>query len=273
MTLWVIILLAVVQGLTEFLPVSSSGHLVVANAVLESLGQPPAPDLLEVEIVLHLGTLLAVLVFFWREVWRLVGRDWPVIGLLVVGTIPAVAIGLPLKHYAQHVLESPLLAGFMFPVTAALLVWGSRQPEGTTSYREMSYRAALGIGLLQSLALLPGVSRSGATIAGGLVAQLDRSSAGIFAFLLAIPAIGGAGLLQIIELFQQYGQNSGATGSASAPTALLTLVIGALVSMLIGFGALWLLLRWVQQGRLAMFAWYLVPLGIAVAAWQLMASG
>ena len=276
MTIWAIILLAVVQGVTEFLPVSSSGHLVVANAVLEALGQPPAADLLEVEIVLHLGTLLAILVFFWREVWRLIGRDWPVIPLLVVGTIPAVVIGLPLKHYAQHVLESPLLAGCMFPLTAALLVWGSRQPEGTTSYRDLSYRGALGIGLLQSLALLPGVSRSGATIAGGLVARLDRTSAGTFAFLLAIPAIGGAGLLQIIELVKKYqettGDATGATGLASAATAPLTLAIGALVSMVVGFGALWLLLRWVQQGRLAMFAWYLVPLGVVVVAWQLMVA-
>lgn len=277
MSLWAIILLAIVQGLTEFLPVSSSGHLVVANAVLEALGQPPAPDLLEVEIVLHLGTLLAVLVFFWREVWRLVGRDWRVIPLLAVGTIPAVAIGLPLKHYAEHVLESPLLAGFMFPVTAAVLIWGARQPEGTTSYRDLSYKGALGIGLLQSLALLPGISRSGATIAGGLVARLDRKSAGTFAFLLAIPAIGGAGLLEFVELVTQHqATTSDASASlaaaSTASTAPVMLMIGAFVSMLVGLGALWLLLRWVQQGRLAMFAWYLVPLGVAVIVWQLTAG-
>jgi undecaprenyl-diphosphatase len=286
MTLWAIILLAVVQGVTEFLPVSSSGHLVVAGALLELFGQPPAPDLLEVEIVLHVGTLLAVLVFFWREVLRLVGRDWTVVPLLAVGTIPAVAIGLPLKHYAEHLLESPLLAGFMFPVTAALLVWGARQPEGTTSYRDLSYKGALGIGLLQSLALLPGVSRSGATIAGGLVAKLDRISAGTFAFLLAIPAIGGAGLLQVIDLVKQLqamssgsaplpaaADASGATGTASVlATDPITLAIGALISALVGFGALWLLLRWVRKGRLAMFAWYLVPLGVAVVTWQLLAG-
>jgi undecaprenyl-diphosphatase len=267
-----VIILAIVQGLTEFLPVSSSGHLVVANAVLQAFGYPPATDLLDVEIVLHLGTLLAVLVFFWREVLQLIGRDRQVIPLLVVGTIPAVAIGLPLKHYAEHLLESPLLAGFMFPVTAALLIWGSRQPEGSTSYRDLGYRAAFGVGMLQSLALLPGVSRSGATIAGGLVAQLDRKSAGTFAFLLAIPAIGGAGLLQLIKLGKQF-QEGASDAAGAATTVPLALLVGALLSTIVGLGALWILLRWVQQGKLAMFAWYLVPLGVVVVAWQLMAAG
>lgn len=260
-----VIILAIVQGVTEFLPVSSSGHLVVANALLEAFGYPPAHDLLEVEIVLHLGTLLAVFVFFWREVWQLLGRDRRLIPLLVVGTIPAVAIGLPLKHYASDLLESPLLAGLMFPVTALLLVWGSRQPEGATSYRDLGYPAAIKIGLLQALALLPGVSRSGATIAGGLLEGLDRRSAGIFAFLLAIPAIGGAGLLQMVQLAKQFRE---ATDTVVA-TSPVTLAFGALVSMVVGLGALWLLLRWVQRGRLAMFAWYLIPLGVAVVAWRL----
>lgn len=269
-----IIILAVVQGLTEFLPVSSSGHLVVANAVLEALGYPSAPDLLEVEIILHLGTLLAIFVYFRRAVWQLVTRDWHLIPLLIVGTIPAVVIGLPLKEYATDWLESPLLAGCMFPVTAALLIWGARQPEGGTSYRQLSYGGVVKIGLLQALALLPGVSRSGATIAGGLVCQLDRRSAATFAFLLAIPAIGGAGLLEVLKLFHR-SQSAAAEASstvAATTTAPLTLAVGALVSMAVGLFALWWLLKWVQQGRLALFAWYLLPLGAAVVVWRLAAG-
>ena len=270
-----VIILAAIQGLTEFLPVSSSGHLVVANAVLVALGYPPAQDLLDVEIILHLGTLLAILVFFWREIWQLVVRDWRLIPLLVVGTIPAVVIGLPLKEYAPDWLENPLLAGCMFPVTAALLIWGSRQPEGTTSYRDLSFRGAVKIGLLQAVALLPGVSRSGSTIAGGLLSGLDRRSAGTFAFLLAIPAIGGAGLLEVLKLIKHSRKalaGDASSAVAAATTAPLTLVAGALVSMVVGLFALWWLLRWVQQGRLALFAWYLVPLGVAVVVWQLAAG-
>ena len=268
MGLFEIIILAIVQGLTEFLPVSSSGHLVVASAVLEALGYslPPDDELLAVEIVLHMGTLLAILVFFWREVWALLGRDRRLIPLLVLGTIPAVAIGLPLKYLASDVLVSPLLAGFLFPVTGLLLIWASRQPEGVASYRDLGYGGALAVGLLQSLALLPGISRSGATIAGGLACGLDRRSACVFAFLLGIPAMAGAGVLEIAELIKPYWSGTATTMGTTSPALL---ALGSLVSMCVGLLALAWLIRWVQQGRLTLFAWYLFPLGAAVVAWQL----
>jgi undecaprenyl-diphosphatase len=268
MTLVEIIVLAVIQGLTEFLPVSSSGHLVVAGALLESLGYRPPGELLEVEIVLHVGTLLAILVFFWRQVLELVGRDRRLIPLLIVGTIPAAVIGVPLKEYAPGLLENPLLAGCMFPLTAAILIWASRRPEGDTPYRDLSYGGVIKIGLLQALALLPGVSRSGATIGGGLACGLDRRSAGVFAFLLAIPAIGGAGVLELAELAHRHASAAPAAG-ATSPAVL---AIGAIVSMVVGLGALAWLLRWIQQGRLVWFAWYLLPLGAAVVAWQLLGT-
>jgi undecaprenyl-diphosphatase len=257
-----IVILAVIQGLTEFLPVSSSGHLVVGNAVLNALGYPPAEDLLEVNIVLHLGTLASVLAFYWREIWRLVGSDRRVVPLLVVGTIPAALVGVPLKKLAPEVLESPLLTGCMFPVTAMLLLWASRRSEGDRQYRDLSYRSTLAIGLLQALALLPGVSRSGSTIAGGLATGLDRQSAGTFAFLLAIPAIGGAGALELVDLVQQ-------SASSGTRTPVDTLAVGAIVSAVVGWMALSWLVRWIRAGRLADFAWYLIPLGVVVVAWQL----
>ena len=273
MSLVEVIVLAVIQGLTEFLPVSSSGHLVVANALLESLGYQPTGDLLEVEIVLHVGTLLAILVFFWRQVYQLLGRDRRLIPLLVVGTIPAAVVGVPLKAFAAGVLENPLLAGCMFPLTAVILIWASRHSEGKLSYERLSYGAAIKIGLLQALALLPGVSRSGSTIAGGLACGLDRRSAGVFAFLLAIPAIGGAGVLETIQLVRHHAVAATDTAAVVAGgTSPLALIVGAIVSMIVGLGALWWLLRWIQQGRLALFAWYLLPLGVAVVAWQLTAA-
>lgn len=267
MSLLQIIILAVIQGLTEFLPVSSSGHLVVGSALLEALGYPPPADLLEVNIVLHVGTLVAVLAFYFREVARLLGSDRRVIWLLVVGTIPAAVIGIPLKELAEEFLESPLVAGLMFPLTALLLVWASRQPEGSQPYREMGYGEVLRIGLLQAAALLPGVSRSGATIAGGLSCGLDRESAGTFAFLLAIPAIGGAGTIEIAKLVRA------STDGTSATTPPLNLAIGATVAAMVGWVALWWLVRWIRAGRLAAFAWYLIPLGVAVTAWQLLVLG
>jgi len=260
MSLWEIILLGVVQGLTEFLPVSSSGHLVVVNSLLEALGSQPVEDLIEVNIVLHLGTLASVLIHYRREVWRMLGEDRRVIPLLVIGTIPAAVIGVTIKKCSEGLLDNTLLAGCMFPVTAMLLVWAMRRQPGETDYTQLSWRQALLVGLLQAIALLPGISRSGATIAAGLGVGLNRSAAATFAFLLAIPAIAGAGVLEGIDVLQE-----GSTG-----TSLVSLAVGFVVALAVGLVALRLLIRWVEQGRLAMFAYYLVPLGITVVTWQLL---
>ncbi|MCA9229293.1 MAG: undecaprenyl-diphosphate phosphatase [Planctomycetales bacterium] len=264
MSLWEIILLAIVQGLTEFLPVSSSGHLLVANRLLETLGQPPVADLLEVSIVLHLGTLAAVLVFYRREITRLFGSDRRVIGLLILGTIPAAVLGILLKkvvpeELSKLILENALLAGFMFPLTALLLVWSERRSPGEHDYPQLGWGKVFFIGMFQAVALLPGVSRSGATIAAGLAAGLQRNAAATFAFLLALPAIAGAGLLESLEIVE-----AGTTG-----TPLGTLATGFLVSMAVGLVALRMLISWVNRGRLSLFAYYLVPLGVVVIAWQL----
>ncbi|MEN0111975.1 MAG: undecaprenyl-diphosphate phosphatase [Planctomycetota bacterium] len=256
-----ILVLAVVQGLTEFLPVSSSGHLVVANAVLERLGMPPAKDLVEVSIALHLGTLASVLVYYRREVARLLGEDRRVLPLLIVGTIPAAVVGVGLKKglpetASDAVLENVLLAGLMFPVTAAILWAASRRTEGDEEYRRISWVRALLVGAAQALAILPGVSRSGATIAAGLGVGLGRESASTFAFLLAIPAILGAGVLEGLDVLKD-----GSTG-----TPIDRLAVGFAVSFAVGWAALALLIRFVKRGRLAVFGWYLVPLGVAVVA-------
>ncbi len=259
-----IIFLAVIQGITEFLPISSDGHLVVANTLLQAFGRPAAPDQLEVTLVLHLGTLAAVLAFYRREILRVLTADRRAILPIVIGTIPAVIIGLTIEKglpdaWHDWLLESPLLAGLGFLVTAAALWWGTHARGGDMQYPEVRPGQALAIGLLQATAILPGVSRSGTTIAGGLATGLCREDAAAFSFLLAIPAIGGAGLLKIIDAIQ-----AGGTG-----TPIPQLAVGFVVSMVVGLGALALLLHWLKGGRLSMFVYYLVPLGIVVTAWQL----
>ncbi len=258
-----ILILAIVQGLTEFLPVSSSGHLVVANALLERLGMPPTQDLVEVSIALHLGTLASVLVYYRREIARLVGADKRVIPLLIVGTIPAAIVGIGIKKglpdaTADGLLENVLIAGLMFPVTAFILIAASKARDGDATYQSLGWGKVLAIGAAQALAILPGVSRSGSTIAAGLGVGLDRESASTFAFLLAIPAILGAGLLETLDVLE-----TGSTG-----TSLGLLAIGFVVSFVVGWVALALLIQFVKRGKLALFAWYLLPLGVAVVAWQ-----
>ncbi|KKL85104.1 hypothetical protein LCGC14_1958050, partial [marine sediment metagenome] len=149
--IWLEILaLAVVQGIGEFLPISSSGHVVVGLALFEQYGHPIA-EKLTVNVVLHMGTLAAILVFYWRRIGLLLGHDRRVIGLLAVGTIPAALVGIVVKKtemgsLVEGALESALVAGLMFPITGVMLLWAARHKPGESTCRELSYGQALVIG-------------------------------------------------------------------------------------------------------------------------------
>jgi len=257
--LWLeILILAVVQGIAEFLPISSSGHIVVGSALFDQFGHP-VHEKLTVNIVLHLGTLAAILVFYRRRILQLLHSDRRVIGLLLVGSIPAAVAGFVIKEYFIAGLESPLTAGLMFPITGLMLLWSARHCSGETTCRELSYTKALIVGLFQAFAILPGISRSGATIVAGLGCGMRRDEAAAFSFLLAIPAIGGAGLLEVVKLLRE--------PLGTVPLAVLS--VGAAVSFVVGLVALGWLIRWIDQGKLYLFAWWVIPVGIIVIMWQI----
>ncbi len=256
--LWQILILAIVQGFTEFLPISSSGHLAVL-ATWMSGGNVERLEVADLTVVLHLGTLASILVVYGAQLVRLLGQDRRAIPLLIVGTIPAVVIGLSIELTCKELIESALLAGIMLPITGLVLLWGSRQPIGTVQYPQMSWRSALVIGLSQAAAILPGLSRSGTTIAVGLQQGLAPRSAATFSFLLAVPAIAGAGVLKLGKLATEPG----------AHTPWSHLLLGGLVSFLIGLVALVWLIRWLERGRLQLFAWWCIPLGFVVIVQQL----
>ena len=249
-----IIVLSIVQGVAEFLPISSSGHLVVLNELFGT-GQGSV----ELNVVLHLGTLLAILIFYWRRVWALLGKDWRVVPQLVVGTIPAAVVGLTIKRNFEELLTDPLLAGFMFPITGGMLLLLLWIKPGELEYQRLTYRQVVLIGLAQAFALLPGISRSGSTIVAGCLLGLKRQAAATFSFLLAIPVIAGAGLLEVKDMVE--------TGQTTTPVGLL--LFGALVAFIIGLGSLRWLVNWVEQGWLYLFAYWLIPLGVVVVVWQL----
>jgi undecaprenyl-diphosphatase len=262
-----VVLLAVVQGLTEFLPISSDGHLLVVSALFEAVtGVPLEGEQLTLTIVLHAGTLLTVLVVFRKQIVRLLSADRRVIPLLIVGTLPVVALGLYLEKFCKPLLNSPLAAGIGLIVTGLVLLWSRRHEkthdEGRRPYQELSYGQAVTIGTFQAVAALPGVSRSGLTIASGLVlCGLKRSDAANFSFLLSIPAIGGVVFVKFIELIKDGAASGFATGD---------LVLGTVVSAVVGFAALKWLLSWLRHGKLHYFAWWCIPLGIVVTIWQLL---
>ncbi len=256
-----IILLAVVQGLTEFLPVSSSGHLVIVAKFLVPSGSPRSLDITDLNIVLHAGTLVSIWIVYFRRIAKLLGEDRRLVGRLALATIPAVLVGIPLKIFADdRVMANPLLAGCLLIVTGSLLLVTVRFPPGKTECRDISYRQAFLIGLSQAVAILPGLSRSGATISTGLGLGLKPASATTFSFLMAIPVIGGASLMGLVS---QMGESEKLT------TPVFHLFVGASVSCLVGLAALLCLIRWIERGKLQWFAVWCIPLGIVVVAWQL----
>jgi undecaprenyl-diphosphatase len=251
MHLMEMVVLAIVQGIAEFLPISSSGHLVIVGALLGDRSESAA-----VEIILHTGTLASILVVFWQRIVTLLTSDRRVIPLLVIGTIPAVVVGLPIKMYAEHILKNPLLAGCMLLVTAALLLVLHRLPHRDNDYLHFRWWQAFVVGCFQAFAILPGVSRSGATIFGGRLLGLRGPDAVTFSFLLAIPAICGATVLAVKDL-----RDEGVSGDD-----LMLLIVGAVIAFVVGIFALRWLIRWSRKERLHWFAYWCAPVGVLVIA-------
>ena len=251
-----IVLLAVLQGVAEFLPISSSGHLVVGSHLLGGNLEDSSSQL---NIVLHVGTLLSIVLFYYKRIWKLLTSDRRVILLLIVGSIPVGTIGLGIKLFFDDYLESLRLTGFMFPLTGLLLLllyW--KKDDGKTEQVDIPLSHALLIGIAQAVAILPGISRSGATIASAILLGVKREAAATFSFLLAIPAIGGAGLYETYKLLKQ---------EQTGP-AIWQLGLGVAVSFAVGLASLYFLVRLVEGGKLHWFAAWLIPLGLVVIGWS-----
>lgn len=252
----VYVLLGLIQGLTEFLPVSSSGHLVLA----ERLFGLTSPGLI-CEASLHLGTLAAILVVFRRDLADLFRALTPrgsierrkEIGFLVIGTVPIVVVGLLVRGAADRWFHSLWVLGIGWLATAAMLALAQRWAARATSGLPSAV-GAFGIGVAQSVALAPGASRSGFSIGAGMIAGLRPERAARFSFLLSIPAVAGAGALTLWD---------GLRDSSAGDANLLGIVLGTGVAFLVGLVALRLLLKLVGRGRLWPFAAYCGALSIA----------
>jgi len=266
--LWQILVLAIVQGVAEFLPISSSGHLVIVANLLSPGASAAEFDIAELNIVLHAGTLASILVFYWQRIWRLLGEDRRVLPVLVVGTLPAVVIGLVIKTQFESILSSVQLTGAMLCITGVVL-WlttyvpekeapEKEAPEKEGDYTQLGFGRAFLLGLSQAVAIIPGISRSGMTISAGIGLGLSRQSAATFSFLLAIPAIGGATVLELKDVLQ------------GTPMTLpaMHLLIGAVVAFAVGLVSLRFLVSLLERGRLHYFAFWCIPVGLAVLAWK-----
>ena len=238
------VFLGLLQGLTEFLPVSSSGHLVLGQHLL-GVKQPGVAF----EVLVHLGTLASVVVYFRRRLWRLVkslytrelSEERRIIGLLIVGTVPAVLAGLFLEDFFERAFSDPLVTSIMLAVTGLILLSTRFVRKGE---RAPDLKSSLIMGIGQALAIMPGISRSGTTISAGLLVGVRPSEAAEFSFLLAIPAIAGAALLEWRALF-----NLGA--ELAGPYAVATLL-----SFASGLLAVYAVLAVIRRGHFEYFAYY-----------------
>ena len=250
-----IVLLGILQGIAEFLPISSSGHLVFAEELLGGKLESPA-----LNIALHIGTLGSILVVYHERIRKLLSQP-RIILMIVLATLPLVVVGLPLKKLFDLLDEkslTPLVAACGLLVTAAYLFRSQRMTLGDLTLEQITPRMAITIGLLQAIAATPGISRSGSTIFAALLVGMTRSSAADFSFLIAIPAILGATVLYSKKILE-----SGETGLGGGLLAL-----GALVSFVVGVLALKWLLRVVVSSSLDKFAWYCLILGVVCVIWQ-----
>lgn len=250
------IFLGVVQGLTEFLPVSSSGHLVFFQSLM-GLKEPP----IFFDVMLHLGTLLAVVVYFWTDICEIAQglgavlkrkhKNLPQVKLfllIILASIPTGLMGILFEDWFESFFSRPKLVGGMLLITG-LVLWLTRftKKEGKPLGR-MGWIDAILIGIAQGFAILPGISRAGATISTGLFCGLDRELSGKFSFLLSIPAILGATLLE----FRKIDMASG----------LGTVLIGTVVAFGVGILALTFLMKIIKMGRIFNFSYYCCGMGI-----------
>lgn len=260
MTLLQSILLGIIQGLTEFLPISSSAHLVITPYLLG--WKIPISEAFIFDVLVQLGTLLAVIVFFRKDLYQIIvgvfnglihkhpfsepssRLGW----MLLLATIPAVIAGLAFKDPIERVFGSPIATAFLLFGTAALLVIAELVGKRIQQIETVSWLDALIIGIFQIISLLPGISRSGATISGGMIRNLERRDAARFSFLMSIPVMLGAGTVAIVDLIQL----------PNFSVQLPTLITGFITSAVVGYLTIRWLLAYLVNRRLYPFAIYCI---------------
>ncbi|MHB1131701.1 MAG: undecaprenyl-diphosphatase UppP [Chloroflexota bacterium] len=261
------LILGIIQGLTEFIPVSSSGHLVLVPWLL-GWGHSS----LVFDTTLHLGTLLALLLYFWGDVWDILGawlagwrhRDWSTANarlgwLIILASVPAGVAGLLFDDFFESLFGAPAFVGMSLLATGVFLTLAERYGSQLRPVEKWAYGAATVVGFAQAAAIMPGLSRSGATISAGMALGYTRAAAARFSFLMSMPIIGAAGLSQLYVVVRDGG------GAGASPLALL---VGFVASLVSGYLCVKFLLSYFRRGGLYVFAVYCWLFGLmTLAVW------
>jgi undecaprenyl-diphosphatase len=266
MPLYQAIILAIAQGLTEFLPVSSSAHLIVIPEFLHWKDGG-----LVFDVALHVGTLAAIIIYFFKDWIQVIANGLgfsyagsrpdensrSLLWYLVIGTIPGAIAGWKLDHYAENAWRSPFIIGAAAIVVAIYMAVADRMSAEKKGLDQMSWPGAIAVGVAQAFAIIPGVSRSGSTIATARFCRLDREAAARFSFLLSAPIIAGAALKKFVDIHKEGGV---------PPDMRLPYLVGMLVSGVVGIIVIAFFLKYVRRNSLSVFVWYRVFFGIIVIA-------
>lgn len=254
------ILLGIVEGLTEFIPVSSTGHLILASEVF---GYDSAQWAM-FNVVIQLGAILAVVVQYWRTFWavglgilKLEPISLRFVGNLLIAFMPSVVLGLAFKDYIDILLGSPLVVAWALVIGGMAILWIEKiaKPGPPTGIGQLPMRQALGVGLFQCLAMVPGVSRSGATIMGALAMGIERRTAAEFSFFLAIPTMLGATTLELMDKGHELTSGTG-------PVGWDEIAIGFAVSFVVALAVIRLFVAYVSRAGFTPFAWYRIAAGL-----------
>jgi undecaprenyl-diphosphatase len=238
------IVLGVLQGLTEFLPVSSSGHLVIAQTIVPGFSQPGVLF----DVILHAGTLFAVIFYFRNDIFRL-SKEYIV--MLLIGTIPAVIVGFLFSFYIERLFTNIRVVGVMLLITAIMNLLTDLKIRQKKIFLN-GYARSLFVGIFQAFAIIPGISRSGSTIFAGSMAGFNKKDAAEFSFLLSIPAVFGANIYEIIK------------HSSKVSIDIFPYLLGFMASFVVGYLSIRLVLNTLSNSKFKYFALYCFILGIIV---------
>ncbi len=275
MAWWQAIILGIIEGVTEFLPVSSTGHLTIVEKLMGM--RIDDPSLTAFTAVIQIGAILAAIIYFWSDIWRVLSAWWR--GLwwkrarrqfdyaygwaIIIGSVPIAVIGLLFKDQVETVLRSLWFVAVALIGWSLVMWWADKRSEKTShrSEQQTTWRDTLAIGVGQCLALIPGISRSGATISVGLLRGFDRVAVTKLSFFLGIPALMAAGLLEMLTASKHI---AGGVGWAAT-------ILATIVSFVVGYLAISWLLKFVARNDFSLFIWYRVGLGVLIIG--LLASG
>jgi undecaprenyl-diphosphatase len=264
MEYWQSVILGIVEGITEFLPISSTGHLTIAESLLNL--QTDAPGVTAYTAIIQVGAIAAAIIYFWRDIVRIVvsfvkglfssharqTADWRLSLAVVVGSIPIAVVGLALKSVIESDLRSLWIVAAALILWSGVIVFAERAATQQRGEHDVNPMDGLIIGVVQVFALVPGVSRSGATISAGLLRDLDRVTATRMSFFLGIPALTAAGALEALDQRKVIS-----TTVVWGPT-----VLGIVISFVVAYATIAWLLRFVSGHSLITFVWYRVILGV-----------